>query len=201
MKLENIPGEDQSWAKLATLDPAEVCRRASARFDERTGTYLLESFGCDISVSPRERKISSSSPEVADLLGRVDATLTYVWYLASAHSLPLSGKLVRPDSLPGGQIFQVGTHVLPLEPLAEKYARAPEAFVETGKRWGGEVLDYRDASVRLWPLPSVPTTLILRTADEEFPSLVNLLLDSSCRFQLPTDIIWSTCMMSASILR
>jgi hypothetical protein len=46
----------------------------------------------------------------------------------------------------------------------------------------------------------VPTTLILRTADEEFPALVNLLLDSNCEFQLPTDIIWSTCMMSATIL-
>ena len=201
MKLENIPGEDQSWAKLATQDPTEVCRRTHASFDEQTETYSLKSFGCEISVSPAEKRISSSSPEVADLLGKVDATLTYVWYLASAHALPLSGKLIRPDSLPGGQIFQVGTHVLPLGPLAEKYARAPEAFVETGEMWGGEVLDYRDASVRLWPLPSVPTTLILRTEDEEFPSLVNLLLDSSCRFQLPTDIIWSTCMMSAMILR
>ena len=201
MKLETIPGEDRSWAKLATLDPAEVCRRAKARFDEQTETYLLESYGCDISVSSRERTISSDSPELVELLTKVDASLTYLWYLASSHSLPPSGKLVRPDSLPGGQIFQVGTHVLPLEPLAEKYGRAPEAFIEAGKAWGGEVLDYRDASVRLWPLPSVPTTLILRTADEEFPSLVNLLLDSSCRFQLPTDIIWATCMMSAQILR
>ena len=201
MKIENIPGEDQSWAKLTTLDPAEVCRRTSARFDERTETYSLESYGCDIHISPRDKRISSDSQRGTDLLGKVDATLTFLWYLASSHALPTSGKLVTPGSLPGGQIFQVGTHVLPLDPLAQKYGRAPDAFVANGKAWGGEVLDYRDASVRLWPLPSVPTTLILRTADEEFPSLVNLLLDSNCRFQLPTDIIWAVCMMSTLILR
>jgi hypothetical protein len=201
MKLEKIPGEDQSWAKLATLDPAKVCRRAVAPFDEQTETYSLESFGCDISISPRGKKIFSSSPKGDDLLSKVDASLTFLWYLASSHSIPLSGKLVTPGSLPGGQIFEKGTHVLPLEALAEKYAHAPEAFIETGKMWGGEVLDYGDASIQLWPLPQVPTTLILRTADEEFPALVNLLLDSNCKFQLPTDIIWATCMMSAMILR
>jgi hypothetical protein len=201
MKIERIPGEDQSWAKLATLDPVKVCRRTAARFDEQAETYSLESFGCDISISPRDKKIFSSSPNGDDLLSKVDASLTLLWYLASSHSLPLSGKLIKPGSLPGGQIFAKGTHVLPLEPLAEKYAYAPEAFIESGIKWGGEVLDYGDAAVQIWPLPQVPTTLVLRTADEEFPALVNLLLDSSSEFQLPTDIIWATCTMSALILR
>lgn len=201
MKLEKIPGEDGAWAKLATLDPTEVCRRAMAHFDEQTDTYTLKSYGRDISISPRDKKIFSSSPKSDDLLGKVDASLTFLWYLASSHSLPLSGKLIKPNSLPGGQIFEKGTHVLPLEPLAKKYAHAPEAFIETGKIWGGEALDYGDAAIQLWPLPQVPTTLILRTADEEFPALVNLVLDSNCKFQLPTDIIWALCMMSALIMR
>ena len=200
MKLEKIPGEDEAWAKLATLDPAEVCRRAMAHFDEQTETYTLKSYGCDVSISPRDKKIFSSSPNGNALLEKLDSELTLLWYLASVHSLPLSGKLIKPESLPGGQIFVKGTHVLPLAQLAEKYAHAPEEFVESGKMWGGEDLDYGDASLQLWPLPQVPTTLILRTADEEFPALVNLLLDSNCKFQLPTDIIWSTCMMSATIL-
>ncbi len=172
-----------------------------AHFDEQTDTYTLKSYGRDISISPRDKKIFSSSPKSDDLLGKVDASLTFLWYLASSHSLPLSGKLIKPNSLPGGQIFEKGTHVLPLEPLAKKYAHAPEAFIETGKIWGGEALDYGDAAIQLWPLPQVPTTLILRTADEEFPALVNLVLDSNCKFQLPTDIIWALCMMSALIMR
>jgi hypothetical protein len=201
MKIETIPGEDQSWAKLATLEPAKVCLRTTAHFDEQAEAYSLESYGCEISISPRDKKIFGNSPKGDELLSKVDAPLTLLWYLASSHALPLSGKLVTPGSLPGGQIFEKGTHVLPLGPLAEIYAHTPEAFIETGKMWGGEILDYSDASIQLWPLPQVPTTLILRTADEEFPALVNLLLDSNCRFQLPTDIIWATCMMSAMILR
>lgn len=200
MKLEKIPGEDVAWTKLATLDPAKVCRRTSARFDEQAETYTLESYGCEISISPGDKKIFSSSPKGGELLGKVDASLTLLWYLTSSYALPLSGKLVTPGSLPGGQIFEKGTHVLPLEPLAEKYAQAPEAFIETGRMWGGEVLDYGDAALQLWPLPQVPTTLILRTADEEFPALVNLLLDSNCKFQFPTDIVWAICMMSALLL-
>ncbi|MBW2494017.1 MAG: DUF3786 domain-containing protein [Deltaproteobacteria bacterium] len=201
MKLEKIPGEDEAWAKLATLDPVRVCCRAEVRFDEQAETYALESYGCEISVSPREKKIFSDSPRGADLLDRVDASLAILWYLTSSHSFPPSGNLIAPGSLPGGQIFEKGTHVLPLEPLAEKYADAPEAFIETGRIWGGDVLDYGDASVQLFPLPQVPTTLILRTADEEFPSLVNLLIDSNCKFQFPTDIVWAMCMMSALIMR
>jgi hypothetical protein len=195
-----LSGEDQAWAKLVTLEPAKVCRRATAHFDERTETYTLTSYGCDISISPKDKKIFSSSPKGNVLLNKLDSALTLLWYLASAHSLPLSGKLINPESLPGGQIFVKGTHVLPLAQLAEQYARAPEEFIESGKIWGGETLDYGDAALQLWPLPQVPTTLILRTADEEFPAQVNLLLDSNCEFQLPTDVIWTTCMMSAMIL-
>ena len=199
--MENkLSGENQAWAKLVTLDPVEVCRRTTAHFDEQAEAYTLKSYGCEISVSPRDKKIFSSSPNGNALLEKLDSELTLLWYLASAHSLPLSGKLINPESLPGGQIFVKGTHILPLAQLAEKYAHAPEEFIESGKMWGGETLDYGDAALQLWPLPQVPTTLILRTADEEFPALVNLLLDSNCQFQLPTDIIWSTCMMSATIL-
>jgi hypothetical protein len=195
-----LSGEDQVWAKLVTLDPANVCRRTTARFDKQTETYTLKSYGCDVSISPKDKKLFSSSPKGNVLLNKLDPALTLLWYLASAHSFPLSGRLITPGSLPGGQIFVKGTHVLPLVQLAEKYAHAPEGFIASGKMWGGKTLDYGDAALQLWPLPQVPTTLILRTADEEFPALVNLLLDSNCEFQLPTDIIWSTCMMSAMIL-
>ena len=194
-------GEDQAWAKLVTLDPAEVCRRTTAGFDEQKETYTLTSYGCDISISPKDKKIFSSSPKSNALLDKLDSALTLLWYLASAHSLPLSGKLIKPESLPGGQIFVKGTHVLPLAETCGKICpRARRIYRKMGRMWGAKTLDYGDAALQLWPLPQVPTALILRTADEEFPALVNLLLDSNCEFQLPTDIIWSTCMMSAMIL-
>lgn len=192
--------EEQAWEKLARSYPERVCSRTAATFDAPTRTYTVQSYGCDISVSPEDRRIFSGSAEGEELIAKIDPTFPLIWYLASLRSIPLTGRLVKPSSLPGGQIFEIGSHVLPLGELAERYARAPEEFIERGRAWGGRTLDHGDASLELWPFPRVPTTLILRTADEEFPASVNLLLDASCRFQLPTDIIWSTCMMSATIL-
>ncbi|MBI3593004.1 MAG: DUF3786 domain-containing protein, partial [Nitrospirae bacterium] len=45
-----------------------------------------------------------------------------------------------------------------------------------------------------------PVALILWAADEEFPSRVDLLFDSTCELQLPLDIIWSIAMMSLLLM-
>ncbi len=193
-------GEEQAWDKLAALDPERVCDRTAASFDAETKTYSIQCYGCALSVSPSDRIVASDSPQGEELIEKIDPAFPLVWYLASSHAIPLSGRLVKPSSLPGGQIFEIGSHVLPLGEIATRFARAPEEFIERGRRWGGKPLDHGDASIELWPFPQLPTTLILRTEDEEFPALVHLLLDASCQFQLPTDIIWSACMMSATIL-
>jgi hypothetical protein len=57
-------------------------------------------------------------------------------------------------------------------------------------------MDYGDTSVRLFPFPRVPVVLIIWKQDKEFPARADILLDSTCSEHLPTDIIWSTAMMS-----
>jgi hypothetical protein len=42
--------------------------------------------------------------------------------------------------------------------------------------------------------------LSLWIADEEFPARADLLLDSSCDFQLPPDITWSIAMMTVLVM-
>ena len=70
-------------AKLVTLDPAKVCSRTTALFDEQTETYVLKSYGCDISISPKDKKIFSSSPKGNVLLDKLDSALTLlcIWPL------------------------------------------------------------------------------------------------------------------------
>ena len=116
--IKSQSGEDQAWAKLITLDPAKVCPRTTAHFDDRTATYTLRSCGCEISISTNEKKISSDSPNGSLLLDKLDPAVTLLWYLAFARFHPPSGKLINPGSLPGGQIFNQGAHVLPLAELA-----------------------------------------------------------------------------------
>jgi Domain of unknown function (DUF3786) len=106
-----------------------------------------------------------------------------------------------PIDVKGGQRFFAGTQVLPLNQIAEKYANDRDGFLKKGWQFSAEVLDFADASVRLYPLPRVPVTLILWLEDEEFPPRADLLFDSTCGLQIVlSDIIWSIAMMSSLVM-
>ena len=191
-------GENHAWDVLLSLDPDDVCRRAAINFDCSTECYKLRLFSRDVLISLRDRRISGNSALVDDWLERLTghARLSALWYLISAREVPFTGKLVKPGEMGGGDIYERGTHVLPLDSIAEKYGSDVPAFFEQGRELGGEQLEYGDASLRLTPFPRVQVVLLLWQKDPEFPARAGLLFDSSTRFSLPIDIIWSTAMMS-----
>lgn len=195
-------GEERAWEILRGLDPGEVCRNARVEYDGVTGQYNLKSFGMDFLISARDGGISSIAPGGDILLGRLGYffRLSVPWYLIGAKDVPLSGRLVKPNDIKGGQLFFRGTHMLPLDKLAARYAGDARGFLERGRSLGGEVQGYGDASFRFAPLPRMPAVMILWTADEEFPPRADLLLDSTCELHAPLDIIWSVAMMSILIL-
>lgn len=197
-----ISGEEKAWELLLGKDPAEVCRNALAGYDGETGLYTLRSLGMEFTLDPKQKSITSAAPESSLLLTRLAYffKLSAPWYLVSAKDIALTGRLVKPTNLAGGQLFFQGSHVLPLEKVAEKYAADREGFLERGARFDGERAGYGDAAFRFSPLPRVPAFLILWLADEEFPARVDLLFDSSCELQLPLDIIWSIAMMSLLVM-
>ena len=191
-------GENKAWALLTAGDPALVCARAGVDFDPGDGTYRVPSFGRDFTVNPAERLILSREPDGEAFLKRYAYffRLSVLWYLVKAAPARPSGNLVKPAGLPGGEIFFKGSHVLPLDALAAKYATRPETFLAAGEALGGAPAAYGDAAVMLTPLPKIPTTLILWTADDEFPARADLLFDASCSAHLPLDILWSIAMLS-----
>ena len=93
-----------------------------------------------------------------------------------------------------------GTHVLPLDRIAKKYGSDIPAFLKRSRPFGGEELNYGDASLRFFPFPRVPVIIILWGNDGEFSSRSSLLLDSTCEVHLPLDIVWSTAMMSLVLM-
>ena len=161
-------------------------------------SYLLKSFGMDISVDPGKSRIYSDAPEAGLLLDRLGyfSRLSILFYLTSAKNIPLSGRLVQPVNLKGGQVFFRGTHVLPLDKLALKYSSDAKSFMKRGTDLGGAQTDYGDASIQLFPFPRIPVVIILWLEDEEFPARTDLLFDSTCEFHLALDILWSTAMKS-----
>jgi hypothetical protein len=191
-------GEEKLWEKLLTLDPADVCKRVNVLYDRDNACYQLKSFGFDFSVSRKDREIKNVTEEDEILTKR----LAYFFYpsalscLVNAKEIALSGRLIKPENIRGGEFFFQGSHMLPLRQLAEKYENDKEGFITRGKELSGRLLEYGDASFELLPLPRIPVTLILWLSDEEFPARMDILFDSTCEIQVPLDIIWSIAMMS-----
>jgi hypothetical protein len=198
----NNPGEDRAWEILGTLRPADVCRAASVDYDAASASYQVTSFGMNFIVSGRDKKISSIAPGSDVLLGKLGSffRLSVLWYLVSAKDIACSGRPVNLEYISGGEIFTRGSHILPLDSVANKFRKNREGFIEKGKKLGGEIMAFGDASLRLAPLPRIPVTLTLWLEDDEFPARLDLLFDSTCDIHLPTDIIWTIAMMSILIM-
>lgn len=196
------PGEETAWDILAGLDSKDVTTNAQASFNTSDSAYALICFGQEISVSLKDRTFFSRSKLGTLLLTSLGdySRLSILRYLIHAMDLPLSGRLVRPSDLPGGDIFTKGTHILPLDQAAAHFSDHGNDFWIAGKRLGGTQQDYGDMSLNMLPFPRVPLTLILWLGDEEFPSTASLLFDSSCLSHLPPDILWATSMMAVEMM-
>jgi len=196
------PGEEKAWDILLDLGAKDVTTNAQASFNSYDSSYALTCFGQDIRISLRDRMIFSESRLGMLLVTSLGdySRLSILRYLIHAIDLPLSGQLVRPSDLPGGDIFTKGTHIIPLDKAAAYFSNHYNEFLTVGKSLGGTQGDYGDMSLNILPFPRVPVVLIIWLGDEEFPSTASLLFDSSCVSHLPPDIIWSTSMMAVEMM-
>ncbi|HWR97545.1 MAG TPA: DUF3786 domain-containing protein [Candidatus Methanoperedens sp.] len=202
IKIDN--GEDKAWGLVCGLPREEVCRATGASFDEAASAYVLRCYGRDFFVNPCDMLIASADGRGELLLGKLKDffRLAVLWYMSNAKDIPPTGRLLKPTDVKGGHRFTVGTHVLPLETIARRFARDREGFLRLGRLWGAEELPgMADACLRFLPLPRVPVTLVLWLEDEEFPPRVDLFFDSTCEFQLAlSDVIWAVAMMTCVLM-
>jgi len=191
-------GDDKIWQTIGGLSPDEVVARTDATFDAASGLYRVKAFNRDFSLSLKEKKISGDAPGADVFLQRLGYFFmsSVTGYLAFARDVLPTGRLVNPVNMKSGQLFFRGSHVLPLDKVAEKYGNDKNGFLEKGRELGGETLSFGDASFRVHPLPRVPVVLILWCADEEFPPRADILFDSCCELQLPIDVVWAIAMLS-----
>lgn len=197
-----LTGDELAWALVNGEQPSVIARRAGVQYDFTVQRFTMPCFGQEILIDPANYTITSHSPLGELLLHRLGYffDLAVLWYLGKATNILPSGRMIRPSSLTGGEIFQKGTHVLPLDKIAAQYGNDFEGFYRRGMELGGQQLEYGDASLRLLPFPRVPVTFILWGADKEFPARADMFFDSTCERHLPTDVIWSTAMTSVLIM-
>jgi len=196
------PGVEKAWEVLRGIDPSVVCRNALVTFDAETTLYTLRSFCTDFHINPEERSIKSNTTQGEILITRYGYFFIHscLWYLIHAKDIPLTGRLIRPESIKGGELFFRGSHVLPLDKISGTYGEDRGAFIKRGDELCAEVAGYGDVSLQLLPMPRIPVMLILWLKDKEFPPRADLLFDSTCEMHLPLDILWSIAMFSLLIM-
>jgi hypothetical protein len=181
---------------VAESEPGTICKQADVKYDFVSHKFVMLSFGQEVIIDVSAFTITSPTPLGEHLLHGLGYffDMACLWYLGKAKNKPLARKLVSPASLSGGEIFQKGSHVLPLDQIASRYGNDIEGFYKRGAELGGLKLEHGDASLLLHPFPRVPVTMILWAPDDEFPARVDMFFDTTCEQHLPPDVIWSTAM-------
>ncbi|MGA2193501.1 MAG: DUF3786 domain-containing protein, partial [Nitrospirota bacterium] len=173
-------------------DPQTVCRNSGASYDEAAGIYKIEVLGEEYSVDPAGRTVTNSSDPARKheyFIG-----LSTPIYLVKAKDIPPSGEMVK--ELKGGDFFFRGSHTLPLDAIAQKYARDRELFILAGKRFGGRPAGIGDASFTFNVFPRVVMAFALWLEDEEFEARASLLFDSNAGRHMALDVVWAMALVA-----
>jgi hypothetical protein len=178
------------WEELSSSDVSEVCVRASVRYDEDRGCFLIPFLHRIYGVDPERRLIEDLTGDGSEKFS-FQFYLVMLTYLLRAQPIALSGRMITGSEIRGGDFFFKGPHVLYTRPLEERFAHNAKGFLEVGLRLGGGKTEFGDASFRLWPLPRIPLSYILWAADEEFSARVVVTFDASVEKHLPLDVIWA----------
>ena len=188
------------WLQLEGLDRQKTAQRAKCQYlcdrDRFTITLLHRQY----EVNLAERQIclvsSDSEPVEAGFLEQ----LCILAYLINSKELPLANKLVKAESLPGGEFFFRGPHILPVGKLAEVFGADPSLLYRAGTQFGAKRCDFGDASIELSVLPRVTLTFVVWGGDDEFDARVSILFDRTAADQLPLDALMAAVNITVDAL-
>jgi hypothetical protein len=186
------------WQQLAELDPELTAKRAKCRYTADQGQYVLSFLNKEYVVDVGRCRIfphDHQQQEVSFL-----EQLCLLAYLIGAKDLPLADKLVRPESLPGGQFFFRGFHSLPTKKLETAFGRCPERLCEIAERFGAERCEFGDASIEMYLLPRIPVTIVIWTADDQFPARASILFDRTAADHLLLDALLTAASLAVDEL-
>jgi hypothetical protein len=187
---------EELWKKLEALDPVQTAIRAGCEYLPETSAFNITLLNCPFEIYPQEKKIVSLGDMPAGFLEQ----LCLLAYLIDAKDLPTAGKLVKAESLPGGQFFFRGPHELPLKKLQDAFGAKAELMLKAAEAVNAEICDFGDASVKVQVLPRVPIVFVIWAGDDEFPARASILFDQTAADQLPLDALMVAVNLSTKAL-
>ena len=192
---------DFHWDRLSHLHPTDVCNRTGAIYHPAREGFLLPVYNLRYLILPRGKKILRmewNDHPVEEELHQYFYLIVLV-YLTNAKDIKPTHTWVNEKGLKGGFTFFQGPHRLQVEELINLFEKDPEAFLKAGKKLGGSEILYGDKGFALEVFPKVPLAYLLWKGDEEFPTRIRVLFDSTIESHLPLDIIW--CMVGETSRR
>jgi len=190
--------DDLYFEELGEMDPHEVCRRTSSRFNPEDRCYTLTVWDREYEISPERKTITqiTDGPQPVNLL----LGLFIILYLLKSKTTRISGQWISEKDMPGGVAFFSGPHTIPTNMIAKRFGDNPEGFKQTCASLGGTPLDMADAAYAFTVVPPIPVAVLLWRGDEEFPAEAKLLFDKTITEHLALDVIFGLAVEICSTL-
>jgi hypothetical protein len=180
---------EELWKKLVTLEPDKVADRAKCRYLLNPSRYIITMLNREYQVNPGKNEIFTLKPPSESVPAAFLEQLCLLAYLINAKEAPLADKLLKAESLPGGQFFFRGPHLLPTRKLEEAFGAEPHRLYQAADHLNAKKRDFGDAAVELFVLPRLPLVFVIWAGDEEFSARASILFDQTASEQLPLDAL------------
>lgn len=188
------------WEQLQKLDRAETARRANCEYLNDNECYIVKLLNTDYIVDLSGKKIYSHPEDSIETPAGFLEELCLLAYLINAKDIPLTGKLVRAETMPGGQFFFRGIHKLPVEKLEKAFGQRPQALLDISDQFDAKQCEFGDASVSLHILPRLSLTIVIWRGCEEFAARASILFDQTVTSQMPLDALLASVNLAADAL-
>lgn len=188
------------WGQLEKLEGEKTAKQAKCQYLSNPERYILKMLNKEYLVNLSDKKIfccpKDSQQKPAEFLEQ----LCLLAYLINAKDLPLAGKLVGAETIPGGQFFFRGLHSLPTSKLEKAFGGNPELLYQASSKFNARRCEFGDASVEQYMLPRVPVTIVIWGSCEEFCSRASILFDQTAASQLPLDALLTAVNLTVGAL-
>lgn len=177
------------WEQLAGLDGFRATERAKCQYLDNPQRYVVIMLNTEYVVNVADKEIFSVQPGSTPRPAEFIEQLCILAYLINAQNLPIANKLVKAETLPGGQFFFRGHHSLPTKKLEEAFGQHPERLYQSTEKFNAKRCEFGDASIELYILPRIPITIVIWRCDDEFPARASILFDRTAAAHLLLDAL------------
>jgi uncharacterized protein DUF3786 len=179
------------WQDLRSRDSKTILQRAGVELAPDDQAFLVSFLNARYLIDPANEVIRETGPEPDRILNKA-FQITLLGYLIAPPGGDLSGKVITEKELPGGPTFFQGPHALPVWRIIERFGSDPDGFIKRGRELGGSPIEHGDAALQFTPFGSIPVSLVLWRADDEFPASVSVLFDKSISKWFELDMVFLT---------